>query len=55
MLSLLPRSTVASSSRNHPLDPIVIDLICIPGDSHSIRIARLLKGTKPVFEDVVCP
>jgi U3 small nucleolar RNA-associated protein 5 len=55
MISLLPRSSVASSSHTRPLDPIVIDIICVPGDSHSIRIARLIKGVKPVFEDVVCP
>ena len=55
MFSLLPRSTVTSSSKTHPLDPIVIDIICVPGDSHSIRIARLIKGVKPVFEDIVCP
>ncbi|KAF8807672.1 NUC189-domain-containing protein [Phlegmacium glaucopus] len=52
MVSLLPRSAVASSSKIRPLDPIVIDVICVPGDSHSIRIARLIKGVKPVFEDV---
>ena len=52
--SLLPRSSVASPSNTRPLDPIVIDIICVPGDSHSVRIARLVKGVKPVFEDVVC-
>ena len=55
MLSLLPRSSVASSSNTRSLDPIVIDIICVPGDSHSVRIARLIKGVKPVFEDIVCP
>jgi U3 small nucleolar RNA-associated protein 5 len=54
MFSLLPRSSVTSSSNTPPHDPIVIDIICIPGDSHSVRIARLIKGVKPVFEDVVC-
>lgn len=54
MLSLLPRSSITSSS-NSSLDPKVIDIICVPGDSHSIRTARLIKGVKPVFEDVVCP
>jgi len=55
MVSLLPRSAVASSSKTRPLDPIVIDIVCVPGDSHSIRIARLLKGVHPVFQDVVSP
>ena len=54
MLSLLPRLSVASSSNVRPHDK-VIDIICVPGDSHSIRIARFIKGVKPVFEDVVCP
>ena len=54
MFSLLPHTSVASSSNTRPLDPIVIDIICVPGDSHSVRIARLIKGVKPVFEDVVC-
>jgi U3 small nucleolar RNA-associated protein 5 len=53
MFSLLSRASVASSSNTRPLDPIVIDIICIPGDSHSVRIARLIKGVKPVFEDIV--
>ena len=55
MFSLLPRTSVASSSNTRSLDPIVIDIICVPGDSHSVRIARLIKGVKPVFEDIVCP
>ena len=54
MASLLPRSSITSSSNTRPLDPIVIDIICLPGDSHSVRIARLIKGVKPVFEDIVC-
>ena len=54
IFSLLSRTSVASSSSTGPLDPIVIDIICVPGDPHSVRIARLIKGVKPVFEDVVC-
>jgi U3 small nucleolar RNA-associated protein 5 len=54
VFSLVPRSSIASSSSTRPLDPIVMDIICVPGDSHSVRIARLIKGVKPVFEDVVC-
>ena len=54
IVSLLPRTSVASSSNPRPLDPIVIDIICVPGDSHSVRIARLIKGVKPAFEDIVC-
>ena len=53
MFSLSSRSSVASSS-NTPLDPVVIDIICVPGDSHSVRVARLIRGVKPIFEDVVC-
>jgi len=51
--ALIPRSSFSSVSKIRPLDPPVIDFVSIPGNPRTLRLARLLKGTQPVFDTLV--
>ncbi|KAF8973861.1 WD40-repeat-containing domain protein [Flammula alnicola] len=52
ILSLLPRSTLPSVSKNNTRDPLVVDFVSIPGDAGSICVVRLVQGIRPVFDVV---
>ncbi|KAF9473183.1 NUC189-domain-containing protein [Pholiota conissans] len=47
--SLVPRSTL-STSRTSSQDSPVIDFVSVAGDSRSIRVVRLARGIRPVFD-----
>jgi U3 small nucleolar RNA-associated protein 5 len=49
--SLIPRSTLSTSSKTQ--DNPVIDFVFIPADTGSIRVVRLARGIRPVFDVVV--
>lgn len=51
--ALVPRSNFSSVPKTRPLDPPVIDFVSIPGNPSTLRVARLLKGTQPVFDMLV--
>jgi hypothetical protein len=49
----MPRFTLSSVSKSRPLDSPVIDFLLIPGNPGALRVARLLNGTRPVFDSLV--
>lgn len=51
--ALVPRSSFSSVSKSRPLDPPVIDFVSISGNTSTLRVARLLNGTQPVFDALV--
>lgn len=51
--SLVPRSTLSTVSKGSSQDQLVLDFGSIPEQKGSIRVARLVKGIRPIFSVIV--
>ncbi|KAH9486680.1 U3 small nucleolar RNA-associated protein 5 [Psilocybe cubensis] len=50
--TILPRSTVSSTSKFRAQDPQVIDLVPLPTSPGLVRVVRLVKGIQPTFDTI---
>lgn len=51
--SLVPRSTLSTASQSNSQDQAVLDFVPVSAETGFIRVARLVKGIRPVFNIIV--
>ena len=51
--SLVPRSTLSTASKSDSHDQAVLDFVPVPAETGSIRVVRLVKSVRPVFDIIV--